>query len=64
MALVKVQTDWYGLAYDFNEFGDLFKSETARELLSNINPLAIATSVEELDRLAPFFTRNFAETDF
>jgi GST-like protein len=38
--IVEAQLDWYGLAYDFVEVGDLFGSAAAREALARINPVA------------------------
>ncbi|HYC64457.1 MAG TPA: glutathione S-transferase family protein, partial [Reyranellaceae bacterium] len=37
--IVEVQLEWYGLAYEFEALGDLFKSAEAREKLAKINPL-------------------------
>ena len=39
-AIVEAQLDWYGLAYDFERVGDLFKSAESRQRLSAVNPLA------------------------
>ncbi|HVJ28993.1 MAG TPA: glutathione S-transferase N-terminal domain-containing protein, partial [Gammaproteobacteria bacterium] len=39
-AIVEAQLDWYGLAYDFERVGDLFKSAEGRQRLSAVNPLA------------------------
>lgn len=38
--IVEAQLDWYGLAYDFERVGDLFKSAESRQRLSAVNPLA------------------------
>jgi GST-like protein len=38
--IVEVQLDWYGLAYDFERVGDLFKSAEGRQRLAAVNPLA------------------------
>ena len=38
-ALVEAQLDWYGLDYDFERTGDLFKSDEARRQLETVNPL-------------------------
>ena len=38
-ALVEAQLNWYGLEYDFERVGDLFKSEQARKELEKVNPL-------------------------
>jgi GST-like protein len=39
-AIVEAQLAWYGLEYDFERIGDLFKSVAARERLEKVNPLA------------------------
>jgi GST-like protein len=39
-AIVEAQLDWYGLAYDFERVGDLFKSVEGRQRLMAVNPLA------------------------
>jgi GST-like protein len=39
-AIVEAQLDWYGLAYDFERVGDLFKSAAGRQRLAAVNPLA------------------------
>jgi GST-like protein len=39
-ALIETQLDWYGLEYDFERVGDLFKSSAARQRLESVNPLA------------------------
>lgn len=39
-AIVEAQLDWYGLPYDFERVGDLFKSAESRQRLSALNPLA------------------------
>ena len=39
-AIVEAQLDWYGLAYDFERVGNLFKSAEGRQRLSAVNPLA------------------------
>ena len=39
-AIVEAQLDWYGLVYDFERVGDLFKSAESRQRLSAVNPLA------------------------
>jgi GST-like protein len=39
-AIVEAQLDWYGLAFDFERVGDLFKSAESRQRLSAVNPLA------------------------
>ena len=39
-AIVEAQLDWYGLPYDFERVGDLFKSAESRQRLSAVNPLA------------------------
>ena len=38
--IVEAQLDWYGLQYDFERVGDLFKSPAGRERLAAVNPLA------------------------
>jgi GST-like protein len=38
--LVEAQLVWYGLDYDFERVGDLFKSQRSREDLSAVNPVA------------------------
>lgn len=39
-AIVEAQLAWYGLEYDFEQVGDLFKSADARQRLTAVNPLA------------------------
>ena len=39
-ALTELQLAWYGLPYRFEEGGDLFASEEARQELAKINPVA------------------------
>jgi GST-like protein len=39
-AIVEAQLDWYGLEYDFERVGDLFKAEVGRRRLAAVNPLA------------------------
>jgi GST-like protein len=39
-ALIETQLDWYGLEYDFERIGNLFKSADARQRLETVNPLA------------------------
>jgi GST-like protein len=39
-AIVEAQLDWYGLPYDFERVGNLFKSAEGRQRLSAVNPLA------------------------
>jgi GST-like protein len=39
-AIVEAQLDWYGLEYDFERVGDLFKSAASRATLAAVNPLA------------------------
>lgn len=39
-AIVEAQLEWYGLPYEFESVGNLFKSGEARQRLSAINPLA------------------------
>jgi GST-like protein len=38
--LIEAQLEWYGYEYDFDEVGDLFKSEESRRRLAEFNPLA------------------------
>jgi GST-like protein len=38
--LTETQLAWYGLPYEFEEVGDLFKSVEARAALAKVNPLA------------------------
>jgi len=38
--LVEAQLKWYGIDYDFERVGDLFKSTEARDRLAAVNPLA------------------------
>jgi GST-like protein len=38
--LIEAQLDWYGLDYDFQEVGDLFRSAEARQKLAEVNPIA------------------------
>ncbi|NIV16910.1 MAG: glutathione S-transferase [Woeseiaceae bacterium] len=39
-ALIEAQLDWYGLDYEFEAVGNLFKSDEARDKLTEINPIA------------------------
>src|SRR5882672_12971745 len=39
-AIVEAQLAWYGLEYDFEQVGDLFKSADSRRRLTSVNPLA------------------------
>lgn len=39
-AIVETQLDWYGLEYELERVGDLFKSEEGRRRLEAVNPLA------------------------
>jgi GST-like protein len=36
--LIEAQLDWYGLDYDFERVGDLFRSAEARQKISEVNP--------------------------
>jgi GST-like protein len=38
--IVEAQLAWYGIAYDFERVGDLFKAAEGRERLAKVNPLA------------------------
>lgn len=38
--IVEAQLDWYGLAFEFERVGDLFKSAEGRQRLAAVNPLA------------------------
>lgn len=38
--LIEAQLVWYGLEYDFERVGDLFKSAESRNSLAEINPIA------------------------
>ena len=38
--LTEAQLDWYGIDYDFERVGDLFRSPGARQKISEINPIA------------------------
>ena len=38
-AIVEVQLEWYGLPYEFEALGDLFKDAAARDKLARVNPL-------------------------
>ena len=38
--LTEAQLDWYGIDYDFEPVGDLFKSPGSRQKISEINPIA------------------------
>src|SRR5436190_1862624 len=38
--LSEAQLDWYGLAFDFIDTGDLFEDLKARDKLARLNPLA------------------------
>ena len=51
--LVEARLDWYELAYDFEEVGDLFESAAAREALAEINPLAQIPTLELDDGTVP-----------
>ncbi|RPI61161.1 MAG: glutathione S-transferase, partial [Lysobacterales bacterium] len=39
-AIVEAQLDWYGLPYDFDRVGNLFKDAEGRQRLEAANPLA------------------------
>ena len=39
-AIVEAQLDWYGIEYDFERVGNLFKSAESRERVATANPLA------------------------
>lgn len=39
-ALVEAQLDWYGLPFDYEPVGDLFKDPDAKARLQKVNPLA------------------------
>lgn len=39
-ALVEAQLDWYGLPFDYETVGDLFKDPDAKTRLQKVNPLA------------------------
>lgn len=39
-ALIEAQLEWYGLDYEFEAVGDLFKSARARDKLADTNPIA------------------------
>lgn len=47
--LTEAQLDWYGIDYDFEPVGDLFKSAAARQRLSKINPIAQIPTLELAD---------------
>ena len=38
--LTEAQLDWYGIDYEFERVGDLFKSPGSRQKVSEINPIA------------------------
>jgi GST-like protein len=38
--IVEAQLDWYGIEYDYERVGDLFKSADSRQRLAAVNPLA------------------------
>jgi GST-like protein len=38
--IVEAQLEWYGLPYEFQSVGNLFKSAEARQRLTELNPLA------------------------
>jgi GST-like protein len=38
--IIETQLDWYGIEYDFEPVGDLFRSAAAREKLAKVNPIA------------------------
>ena len=38
-AIVEAQLEWYGLPFQFEALGDLFKDEAARDKLAKVNPL-------------------------
>jgi GST-like protein len=37
--LTEAQLDWYGIDYDFERVGDLFKSPGSRQKISEVNPI-------------------------
>ena len=39
-AIVEAQLDWYGLEYELERVGNLFKSAEGRQRLAAVNPLA------------------------
>jgi GST-like protein len=39
-AIVEAQLEWYGLPYEFEPVGNIFKSAEARQQLSEVNPIA------------------------
>lgn len=39
-ALIEAQLEWYQLPFEFESVGDLFRSASARDRLSEVNPLA------------------------
>jgi GST-like protein len=47
--LAEAQLDWYGIDYDFERVGDLFKSADARQKLSKVNPIAQIPTLELAD---------------
>ena len=47
--IVEAQLEWYGLDFEFERVGNLFKSAEARNKLENINPLAQVPTLEMPD---------------
>jgi GST-like protein len=39
-AIVEAQLEWYGLPYEFESVGNIFKSADARQQLAEVNPIA------------------------
>jgi GST-like protein len=39
-AIVEAQLEWYGLPYEFESVGNIFKSAEARQHLTEVNPIA------------------------
>jgi GST-like protein len=39
-AIVEAQLEWYGLPYEFESVGNIFKSAEARQQLTDVNPIA------------------------
>ena len=47
--IVEAQLEWYGLDFEFERVGNLFKSAEARDRLEKINPLAQVPTLEMPD---------------
>jgi GST-like protein len=45
-AIIEAQLDWYGVDYDYQDVGNLFKSADARESLASVNPISQVPALE------------------